>query len=195
MRVSDLLKAKDELSPKVLFYANYIWVVNASKYGGYLGEKNEIAKDKELALIPLEVINGLNKIKTDRVSVEYRYPSDTSINHKSEIINHKSECRIDFLQNIPNEVIQEFSEKFNCYEADIQGKGEDLYNYCLAKGKKYKDYKAFLRNAVKKDFGMRPPAPKKKEPEVEISEEERKRNINKLSEMRNKIKGKFKIEK
>ena len=69
----------------------------------------------------------------------------------------KPDRHISFLKNIPPEVIKEFSEKFNVYEKGIKSKADDLYNYCKAKGKKYSDYKAFLRNALKKDFGERPP--------------------------------------
>jgi len=69
----------------------------------------------------------------------------------------KKENHINFLLNIPAEVIAEFSKEFNVYEQGIRGKGKDLYNYCKAKGKQYKDYKAFMRNALKRDFGERKP--------------------------------------
>ena len=61
-----------------------------------------------------------------------------------------------YLLNIPLDDIKEFSDKFNCYEKLIKSKADDLYNYCKAHGKYYKNYKALLRNAIKKDFGERP---------------------------------------
>lgn len=186
IRVRDFLKAKEELYPKVLFYRNFVWVVNAQRHGGYKGEKNNIACERELEFISKEIKKGLYKQKEDRVLIEYRYPSDTSINHKSEIINNKSYSSLEFLNNLPGEVIKEFSEKFNCYEIEIRGKAEDLYNYCLAKGKKYKDYKAFLRNAVKKDFGIRRKEPPKawEKPENKEKSEE---GLKKLKELKEKF--------
>lgn len=99
-----LNKAKKifETSKKAFFYNGWIYVVKASEYGGYKGNKNEIAYNKELEKIPDEVKKYFN----DRVSIGYQYPIDTSINHKSEIINQKSE-------NIGDEDVKEKGEDFS----------------------------------------------------------------------------------
>jgi len=70
---------------------------------------------------------------------------DTGITSK-----HKN---ISYLENIPLENITQFTKRFNITAPQVKSKAEDLLNYCKAKGKKYSDYKAFLRNAIKKDFG------------------------------------------
>lgn len=101
----------------------------------------------------------------------------------------KKERHIDFLLDIPDEVIKEFSKEFNVYEQGIRGKAKDLYNYCKAKGKLYKDYKAFLRNAVKKDFGLRPiEAPKP----WEVHQEVDRGGLQKLQEMKKGLNFSFK---
>ncbi len=114
---------------------------------------------------------------------------DTDKNLRIKELKNNTERHIDFLLNIPDEVIKDFSKEFNVYEQGIRGKGTDLYNYCKAKGKLYKDYKAFLRNAVKKDFGLRPiEAPKP----WEIHQEVDRGGLKKLNEMKTKLNFNFK---
>lgn len=98
---NQLEKAKKELYPKVKFYQNYVYIPNASTYNGYIGSKNEVAKLQELEKISESVKNALIKGNDDRVSIPYAYPTDTSINHKSEIINHKSEIKENSKDYIP----------------------------------------------------------------------------------------------
>ncbi len=71
----------------------------------------------------------------------------------------REEASVEFLKNIPLDAIQEFTEKFNIYEKGIRKKGEEMYDWCISKGKQgqYKDFRAMLRNALRKDFGERPP--------------------------------------
>ena len=72
---------------KALFHNGWVFVVKSSTYGGYVGEKNQRAWEKELVAIPVEIMVYFN----DTVSIPYRYPIDTTINNKSKIINNKSE--------------------------------------------------------------------------------------------------------
>jgi len=78
----------------------------------------------------------------------------------------KKESSIYFLKEIPEETITEFIEKFKVEKSNIITKANALYDYCEAKGKRYKNYKSFLANALRKDFGERPP--RKKKPIYEI---------------------------
>lgn len=64
---------------------------------------------------------------------------------------------IKYLKQIPTTDILEFLKTYQVSEKDLLSKAEDLINYCEAHGKKYRDYKALLRNAVKKDFGLKVP--------------------------------------
>lgn len=86
-----LLKAKEELKPKVLFYENWVYVVNAQGYNGFTGYKTEVAVKRELGLIPQIVKTAFGIVKDYTPSIPHTYPIDGSINNKSEIINHKSE--------------------------------------------------------------------------------------------------------
>lgn len=71
----------------------------------------------------------------------------------------KPERHLSYLLEIPEEDLTELEKKYNVYREGIKGKAEDLHNYIQAKGKThtYKNYKAFLMNALKKDFGLRKP--------------------------------------
>lgn len=65
----------------------------------------------------------------------------------------KPESSINFLKNIPTALIEELKTSINCSEQQIKSKATDLILYCEANGKRYKNYKAFLINALRKDFG------------------------------------------
>ncbi len=75
-------RAEFEKSGKVKFIGEYIIVLNARKNSDYSGPKNVNAYRKELLSLPREI--------QDTLSIPYAYTSDTTINHKSKIINHKS---------------------------------------------------------------------------------------------------------
>lgn len=107
---------------------------------------------------------------------------------KEESVPDKPERHISYLLNLPTKDLEEFKEKYNVYDDGIKGKADELYNYCKAKGKVYKDYKAFLSNALKKDFGLKRTV-SKPVVVVEITEEQRQANVKKLAEMK---KGLFK---
>ncbi len=57
-----------------------------------------------------------------------------------------------YLDNLPLEDIEEFEKKFELTSNEIKTKAAELKDYCLAKGRRYKDYKAFLRNALRKEY-------------------------------------------
>jgi hypothetical protein len=129
-------------------------------------------------------------------------PSSTS--HQQAINNdsiytrrENKETRIykerDYLSEIPLTDIDEFTRDYTCSPAQVKSKAEDLLNYCKAKNKRYSDYKAFLRNALKKDFGKRIVSVKFVPDEVapQISEDQRMRNIARLDEMKKKLVGRM----
>ena len=94
---------------KLLFIGNYVVLINAWKYETYSGNLNEKAKEKLLRHLPANIIEILQKNNdefshskkdgyistTDRgikgASNPLHTPQIGSINHKSEIRNHKSE--------------------------------------------------------------------------------------------------------
>lgn len=107
--------------------------------------------------------------------------------NRSRIDNkEREETHISYLQKIPKTDLEEFIKLFNCSEKQVIGKGNDLFYYCKAKGKIYKDYKAFLRNALRKDFGDRAVVVKA-EPIPELSPEQKKRADEQLAKIRAKF--------
>ena len=93
LKHEQLIKAKTELTPKVKFEDNWIYIPNAQGYNGFTGIKTEVAVNREIGLIPEKVRNAFNITKTYTPSIPHTYPTDGSINKKSEIINNKQEIR------------------------------------------------------------------------------------------------------
>lgn len=90
-----------------------------------------------------EPINTLNTLKTER-DTSYEQEKDTKLE------NHLS-----YLLSIPSLDLLELSNKYAAGQEQIRQKADELHNYCKAHGKVYKDYRAFLSNALKRDYGLR----------------------------------------
>lgn len=114
---------------------------------------------------------------------------DTPINGTMEERNRDIRNRISntlsYLENIPEEDISYFTENFRISKRQLKEKGEELADYCRAKGKKYKNYKSFLRNAVRKEYGKKNinQSNEDKYKEIPIN----KVNLEKLAEIKAKI--------
>ena len=211
-KAAELQKAKKELVQKIIFYEGWVYVKNAKRHGGYKGEKNDLAIERELSVLPEKIKKCFIEGKCDRVSLEYPYPMDTTRNHKSEIINNKSEIKEEKIEKISDEEKQsELEKKFTITEEQIK-KLESEYptvevrfeykkakNHLLANGgmrgksenKPVKDYMAYLRLWLARDWVKKKPiVPVYREPEKhEVSEE----GLAKFREMKSKLG--FKIKK
>lgn len=77
-------------------------------------------------------------------------PIYTKETHTKEIVRPSN--KLDYLLNIPIKDFDSLKEDLLVNDTQIRSKGEELHNYCQYKGRIYKNYKAFLRNALKKDF-------------------------------------------
>jgi len=77
-------------------------------------------------------------------------------NEKNIYILEREYTSINYLIKIPQEDLYEFYSIYQASKEEIIRKAEQLYNYCQAHGKRYKNYKAFLRNALERDFKRRP---------------------------------------
>jgi hypothetical protein len=95
------------------------------------------------------------------VQTEYRLETDWKQSLEENRIdkNRRENTSLSYLKEIPQEDLEEFYNRFDCDKQKIMSKGEDLYNYCQSKGKKYKNYKALLLNALKKDIPERKEKP------------------------------------
>jgi len=94
--------------------------------------------------------------------VQQRFNRDSSqlqeeeYNNTREIGKTSNLSNPDYLINIPLDDISALREKTNATEAHVRSKGEDLYNWYLGNPKKNKklNWRATLRNAIKKDFPL-----------------------------------------
>ena len=75
---------------------------------------------------------------------------------KDKDIEDKPHQSLSYLSNIPEPDLTEFITRFEASKTQVRNKAEDLRLYCESKGKKYKNYRSFLLNALKKDFTERP---------------------------------------
>lgn len=78
----DKIKQKLQEDGKFIFNSGWIVIKNVDKYNQYVGEKNEIAKHREISLIPSHL--------RDTLSIGYSEVQDTPSNKKSEIKDKKS---------------------------------------------------------------------------------------------------------
>ena len=92
-----------------------------------------------------------------------------------------------------DDVHQELSKQFPQLDiSGIRNKCEELIDYCESKGKRYKNYLAFARNAIRKDQGNLPKKsvkyvpPKPKKEEKKLSEAERKKGLEIIDRFRKK---------
>lgn len=87
-----LTKSKTELSPKVKFEGNWIYIANAQGYNGFTGSSNEIALTKEMSLIPQNIKDTLFKDKpyTPPTPSGQSINLNLNLNKKSEIRNQKN---------------------------------------------------------------------------------------------------------
>lgn len=107
----------------------------------------------------------------------------------------KKEPSLSFLEKLPEEVTSSLSEKYQISPKGIQSKATDLLLYCRQKGKTYKDYKAFLENALRKDKGtLQTTFPlavvQRQEAEPELTPEQIERNRQLRQEISNMLKAK-----
>lgn len=88
------VKKKFTTDGKFNFIDDWVIVINHDRYNNYTGKLNEVAKDKELELLPEKICHAIGYQRgIDRVSKGYVYPCDSLNNHKSETINKKSVIR------------------------------------------------------------------------------------------------------
>jgi len=134
------IKQRLQKDQRFIFYNGWVKIPKVEKYNSFLGEKNLIAKERELALVPSELIGDT-------------YPFDTSIdtsihttlNHNQlSVINNK-------IEDVKEEDILSICKDYQVPEAFVRSKMDDIKNYTASTGKKYKDYVATLRNWVKRD--------------------------------------------
>jgi hypothetical protein len=221
----ELSKLKKELHPKIQFFDNWVYVVNAKRLGGYKGKLCDQGIDKEMKDIPERIKNCFIEGICDTPLKGYSYPLQGTRNKKQEIINKKQEKEkkkiekkpeenYKYLEKLPDEDIEYFIDAFEVSRGQLIKKANEMLDWIISKGKQrqYKDFKALLRNAVRKDFGEKDEEKRKRDKEmreavarmqkkdppsqrIEIDPQKAEENKKKLDEMRNRMKNKFAVNK
>lgn len=68
----------------------------------------------------------------------------------------KPETSFDWIKCVPDADVDELAKAFNTTREFVIQRAEDVRDYCEAKGKKYSNYKAALRNFIKSHRGTKP---------------------------------------
>lgn len=113
-------------------------------------------------LIPLVVFKKVSIHQSEVPDTPIGGTLDTPIGvHKNNILekNIEEDTRIsrnaEYLLNIPETDIDTFRKKYKVTKSEIIIKGEAMHNWAGSVGKKYKDYRLFLMNALLRDYGLR----------------------------------------
>jgi hypothetical protein len=133
---------------KKMFYENgWLGLRNFIKHQNQNSPKVKTGIENALKDIP-ETIKAL--VFDKRKGIDTLSHSNSNSNSNLRESDYKS---ISFLKKLPKEEIQDIVSRYHFTEKQILSKAEDLVLYCESKGKKYSNYKSFLLNALKKDFG------------------------------------------
>lgn len=130
---------------------------------------NSIAKLSKLGYVTCDYADGRKLERTQirfhpqmvqGVSTDVRGGPSTDTQNKNNIEkNNEGEAspsrKPDYLLNIPEADIDTFRKKYKATKSEIIIKGEALHNWAGSVGKKYKDYRLFLMNALLRDYGLR----------------------------------------
>lgn len=174
------IKEKFMADKKFIFIDGWVRIVNYEKYNCYTGEKNIVAREKELLQVKKEIL----EYPIDTVSIDYRYPSDSLSNQKSVISNQKPVVTV--LSNFSSIKWEEFLNDNEFKNKDVELAYKTARDWLASSGKRYKDYKAFFRNWLR-----RTPDKMKTIREYELPsprvEEINQENLDKFQEMKKQI--------
>lgn len=138
------IKEKFMSDKKFVFVDSWVRIINYEKYNCYTGEKNVVARERELLLVP-EQVKGY---PIDTVSIDYRYPSDSLSNQKSVISNQKSVSTV--ISNFNSIKWEDFQQQDEFRNKDVELAYKTAKDWLLSTGKKYKDYEGFFRNWLRR---------------------------------------------
>jgi len=184
----------------VIPFESGVVVVRDWRVHNYIDEKREAQsqyKDELSKLILLPQGNyelseysqrTLGKIRVDKSSIDEDRESLVLPNVNQMSTKGKPEASLSYLENIPEDDIIEFTNIYDLTDKQLKDKAECLVDYCRSHGKKYRNYKAFLRNAIRKDFRKRVVSPVFHYEEV--PQEVKERNLARIAEMREKVSAK-----
>lgn len=133
-----------------------------------------------------ENVTDLKQVSNTNVTYRVEESRGEEIKIKRE---KKPEYSISYLLKLPLEDLKEFTDIYHATETEIKRKAEKMQSWCVANGRKYKNYKAFLRNGIDKDFRRKEDVEKEifKPPESNVTDDQAKKNREKLAEMKKNL--------
>lgn len=140
----DAVKVKFMKDRKFAFYKGWVKIANAERYQSFTGEKNEVAKQRELSLIDARIL----KVLGDTLSIGYQQGMDTlhnqyTVTSKKKEGDTKGGVGRDL--NFSPEDLTALKTKFS--NADVEFELEKARDYLAAHPRKiYGSYPAFFRN-------------------------------------------------
>ena len=140
-------KKKFHRDGKIFFKDGWVKLVNHNKYNSYgRGESQETALQRELSLIPREI----KEFFDTSVGTSVGSVPTLGINHKSKIINKKSENKKNGSLKIFNsaEFVKVLKTQFP--DVNVEGELDKAQDWLKSKGRVYRDYSAFVRNWLRK---------------------------------------------
>lgn len=147
----ELAKCKEELSPKVLFKNDWVFVVNIQKHDPISGENNPLhkAKDREIEQVPTEILSYFTStIEAPTKPLPRPYLGSHGNGNGKGNGNKKGGVG----ENKPTpEQLQTICDDYQVPMAFVESKWDDIENWCVSKGKGYRDYYRALRDWVKRD--------------------------------------------
>ena len=136
----DQIKQKFMEDNKFIFIDGWVKIINHDIYNKFIGEKNEKAKEKEMALIPQKVIlyqRGIEGVSTNGDTLNIH-------NHKSIInnsINNQNQKEKKKYMDVVFLTKEEYQKLIDKFGKDItEDKIEELNNSIMSKGYKYKSH-------------------------------------------------------
>lgn len=182
---------------KIYHFKNWVIIKNFPKHQNSRSPQVQKGIKAELDRIPAEIKDFSDK-KGYGIQAILHLNLDSDSNIDSDVKKNPHQVK-KYLLEIPKEDLIEFSKKYRISEQGVKQKAEELSNYCDAKGKTYKNYKAFLKNALFKDcdaIRVKHPPPKPVYiPPPDLTEAERKESSEVLIEMRKNLINKMVLKK
>lgn len=144
----ELIEANDLLTQYEVEGEKYIEIKNFEAFQTFRSDRKMVAE--------YPGINGMfpqdNRLDTTGIPMGRNSFVREGKVREGKVREGKRESTLEYLSKIPNDHVKEITDRFIVTEKQLKSKAEDLLLYCKSKKKTYRDYKAFLLNAVKKDF-------------------------------------------
>jgi predicted transcriptional regulator len=110
------------------------------------------------------------------------------------------EVSLDYMRKITPEIVEELARQLGTTTKCVKERCQDVIDYCESSGRRYKNYKAALRNFIKSHLEKHPEARAAQAKQVYVpkneaprSKEEQERIERKIAETRRSLTDKFKM--